>query len=191
MKALVGNNMNIFKQATDTFIGAYSSIPSEVISAQHILSTQIGDVTPQQLQQLSQQLYKSVVKSSLEDGEYLHNATRVVIDWNRDVNNVSFARFKMIMRSIDSMQSLLNWQKELAIKIRENKETKAIHFFNKNGIEHVWVIVEKPTFDLIVEYSDIYMNYLDINNDALCEFMVYGVNEVCSDNLPENTKSLY
>lgn len=191
MKASVGNNMNIFKQATDTFIGAYSAIPSEVIRAQYILSTQIGDVTPQQLQKLSQQLYKSVVKSSLEDGEYLRNATRVVIDWNRDVNNVSFARFKMIMRSIDPMQSLLNWQKELAIRIKENKETKAIHFFNKNGIEHVWVIVEKPTFDLIVEYSDIYMSYLDINNDALCEFMVYGENEVCNDSLPNNTKSLY
>jgi hypothetical protein len=191
MKALVGNNTNIHKQATDTFIGMRSSIPSEVINAQHILSTQIGDVTPQQLQQLSQQLYKSVIKSSLEDGEYLRNATRVVIDWNRDVKNVSFARFKMIMRSIDSMHGLLNWQKELAIRIKENNNTKAIHFFNRNGVEHVWVIVEKPTFELIVEYSDIYMNYLDSNNDALCEFMVYGVNEVCDNTLPENTKSLY
>lgn len=187
-----GKTFNINDYMDERFIKLTPFIGSfDVKKAQYVINMRSCEASNVQLKDLAEQLYKSVVKSTLNGDNYLSNATQVVFDWNNKIDYESFANVKNLFRSLVNMNNIEAWQKDLVNEVKRIKETKAIHIFNSGGQTHFWVITDTLNFDLVLRYSDVYINYLDKNHEALCDFMVYQEDEVNIKSLPENTNSIY
>lgn len=183
--SLVGNGMNNLFIVKD-FINMKDPLTDSVKKAQHILK-RLDSRNHEEIAELARKMFKGVIKTNLTDGFFLRNVTNIVIDWDENIDKKSFADFKQIVREYTMVSKLLDWQKTLLSKLRNEEEVKKIYIFNDGIIDNFWILVDKPTTDIIQKCSDIYMEFLAENIDVICEFMVFNQNEINNYNFPEET----
>ncbi len=181
MNAFLGKNQNTddYKSKRDLFYA-----PIAVKNVQHILA-QDAQVDQRQWQLLSQELYKVAVKSSLGAGDFLREATRVVIDWNSNFEKVSFA----VIKGYFDMKTLLTWQKEFILLLQNQENTSEIYLFKPADDYTIWVIVDNPSTDQILTYSKLYTDFLHQHSELYFEFLVFGEDEINKEDLPDDTVS--
>ncbi|SHK16186.1 hypothetical protein [Paramaledivibacter caminithermalis] len=187
MKSYFGNNKHNIVYANETFTSYYPNINTKDIKMAQKKIGELEYTTQKNCIMLCQKLYKSIIESNFTDGKFLFNATQTILNWDEDIKEVSFADLKNVIRRYDYMNKLSNWQKELVDNLKQQKETLNIYIFNNKIMDNIWVTVEEPTTELILKYSEIYMKFLEKNIDIICDFMVFGKDEVDKQKLPKDT----
>jgi len=168
--------------------------------AQSIIKTQ--EASALQWQQLSKRLYNSALKSHLTDGDFLLNATRIVVEWDSEVSGpLSLAGLRRIIsmsrfgRWQGDIRLLKDWQLDLAEKIANKDETLRIYYFKESGTDNIWVCISNPSTEVIYEYCQQYVDiirpYLKDNPDIDYDFLVLGEDEINNSEIPEDAIILY
>ncbi len=186
--SFVGNATNSIVVAKDS-IELKSPLTESVKKAQDILK-HIETKNKEEIADLAKNLYNGVVEMHLTGGWFLRKATNVVIDWDENIDRGSFANISKVMRGYEMTSKLLGWQKELLSRLKKEKEVKKVYIFNDRIIDNFWVIVDEPSTDIILKYSDIYMKFLTENIDIVCEFMVFNQDEIENYNFPKQTTTV-
>lgn len=191
MSSISGNTLHIHeikKGKRDSVPRSYNDW-ADVKSAQKIIKTQ--QATKKQWHDLSNKLYKSIVQSYVEGNDYLKTASRVVVDWNSEVSEVSslaISRSLTIMSEVETWQGdlarLKEWQMKLAERIIVKEETIKIYIYKNFGMYYFWVCVDDPSTQTIHEFSKEYINILDRYGNIECDFMVFGRDEIYEDDIP-------
>ncbi|HYF82339.1 MAG TPA: hypothetical protein VEB00_04845 [Clostridia bacterium] len=190
-----GNTQHKDMNNGESFIRPSSHVQQvpNVQRAQYILSTNITDIDSKQWKGLCSKMYKSALKSTMEGYDYLGSITRTVIDWGSDnkVDENSFAKVISMIRSNFMQISLLDiWQQELISAVYRKAHTLKVYIFNSLGFDSLWVIVDDPSTDVILEYSELYIDVIENYPDANCDFMVFGKDESNQFSLPADTYTI-
>ncbi len=183
--SFVGNGMNSIVVVKDS-INIKNSSTDNVKKAQRILKD-LDSRNKEEIAELARGLFDGVIKTNLTDGLFLRNTTNIVIDWNENIDRKSFANLKKVVRGYEMTSKLLDWQRVLFNKLRNEKEAKKIYIFNDKVIDCFWVIADDLSADTILKYSEIYMDFLADNIDVVCDFMVFNEDEIENYNFPDNT----
>lgn len=178
MSSILGNTENIKENESKRNLSDFYA-PVPVKQAQRVLAQDETDASQWQL--LSQELYKCAVKSSTNSGDFLRDATQVVIDWGSDLKEVSFA----VIKGYLNMKLLLNWQKEFITILQNQKNTLEIHIFKLYESYNVWVVVSDPSTGEILNYSELYIDFLHKYSTLYFEFIAFGKDEITD--LPDDT----
>lgn len=181
MSSVLGNNQSINEyESKRSFSGFYVPVP--VKQAQHVLA-QEDRTDAGQWQALCKEIYKCAVKSSTGSGNFLRDATQIVIDWNYNLPRASFAEIKGYL----DMKMLLTWQKEFVSILQRQEKTLEIHIFTLADSYKVWIVINDPTTEEILKYSELYIDFLHSHSDLYFDFMVFGKDEINNIDLPDNT----
>lgn len=148
--------------------------------AQSIIKTYMTDCTKEECEVLIERLLKSVVKSTLESQNHVKMAVKTVIDWHNEVfvQSLHPLRSRLKVFNFASNQNLLTWQYDLLCKITLLPYVSKVYIFEKKGLSYFWIISQKPSTEMIMRYSQEYVNILQQTPDLDIDFMVFGEEEV-------------
>lgn len=177
------NNMHTNITNGKTCSRSCSINKSRIKEAQYVFKSDSEYASGDDWKKLSNSIYKSVVGATLEGCNHLENATQSVLDWYGSIKRTSFVR----LRSFEIMDGLIDWQEDLIDSLIKESETQKIHFFNLDGIDCVRVIVNNPTTQVILKYSEISLKVLNNYSEIYFDFLVFGKNEIQEDSLPKET----
>jgi len=185
MSTLNGNTLHIMnyqRKGSGSLVSSFYKHGCDVKAAQFILGKTELAPGAKEWKILAQSLYKSVIKSWSNSSDYLVSATNTVIDWNSQLTPASFTEFEGFI----GMNILLDWQTNFVELLKNKENTLGVYFFEYMGNNHAWVVVNNPSTEMILDYSNTYIDFLEENADIHFEFMVYGKQEIQGTPVPEH-----
>lgn len=183
MQASFGHNHNIYDYESErAFPYSFAALP--IKKAQRILYKE-DEIETIHWQKLCQDLYKCVLKCSLNTGNTLTEVTKTVIDWGSKEQKSSFTELKGQI----NMKMLDSWQRRFLDLLQRQVNTVEIHFFKRAESENVWVVTKDPSTEDVLLYSQLYVDFLDQYPGLFFEFIVFGEDEIDKKALPKDTKT--
>jgi len=113
-------------------------------------------------------------------------ACKTTVDWVV-VNEVSLYP----MEGVYSMTVLSVEQRQLISKLISDIRTSAIYQFTTDGIPFIWVVVKEANFDTELEYSQYFVETVEEYPSLICDFMVYGEDEILHVDIPTEAKVIF
>lgn len=110
-----------------------------------------------------------------------------ILDYNIDISIPSIDPKKWIFEKFTCFEKTLF--DELSKVVPVNK----LYYFKRNNTKNIWIIIENPTSENILNLTEVYYDFLDknIKDDSFyCEFLVFGVHEDSYLDIPNNKKVL-
>ena len=133
------------------------------------------------LKVLAKNLFNSTIKSQYENTDATELAITVVEQW-ADIEN--YHDLSNWIR--EGAKKMDKWQKDF-VNFIKNPTVKKIYMFTRNKDWHVWIAADEPSTNDILNFTKKYISFLDKeNNNIEFEFMVYGLNEIFKDSLPDD-----
>jgi hypothetical protein len=172
--ALAGQNTHIHKNKKAFDGSQLSPINEKLRYAQYVIDSSSPD---KDLSSLVKTMYKSRIKAHLENVDGLETFLNSICEWSWSEQSASKLGSNVYMQ-------LSDWQQELVDNIRHLNPGK-VYMFSENGVNYFWVVIESPSSKNIKAYLKIYVETLDRYPDALCDFLVYGNDEIHEESLPE------
>lgn len=169
---------------------------SIVKQAQFVLKNELDNASIEQLKDLIRRMYLSNLKTWAMNGNQLTNASNVVVSWNNVISKIQYAGLRSIalMKTIEAQDENINSMpdiiKELLTKLLEKSETLSIHIFKKYDLYNFWVIADDPSTNIVSQYFDIYIKYIEKSIDKNYDLLVFGKNEINNNELPNDCISL-
>ena len=77
------------------------------------------------------------------------------------------------------------------IELLKIDETLEIITSSQNGCQGVWVIVDEADINLEIKYSSLYLTLLEKYPDYICDFMVFGKDEIKDLSFPIDAFVVY
>lgn len=174
--AYSGNLLNTYNNKSRRALGYFYDfvVPSNTIKeAQFIVSICDDSKNKDDWQQLAQELLKTAIKTNYEGGNFVTNTCMTIIEWDRSFKKDSSAK----LRGNKVMNSMNVWQNKLTELLFAKEQTDKVVFFKQFGIDHVYVIVNDPSTEVIFDYSKLYCDFILSQQDLIFEFLVFGSNE--------------
>lgn len=178
--ALIGNQKHMYRNKSRSLVTRDRLSPEnrKLRDAQSMLNSHLPDDN-RDWQTLSKLLLDSAVEAHLTDSDGLGLAINSVFEWSGLEHNASAK-----LRSNKAM-SFLDWQQQLLDEICYLNPER-VYMFSKFEVDYFWVVTKSPSTEEILAYSEKYINILDAYPDLVCDFLVYGENEVIEDTLPKD-----